>query len=76
VLQPLNDEVRLHIRSASHLWMEETRSILYFLRSESRGNDTALSMLGERFEGVIHSDVYAAYFAVHGTHDPNREANR
>jgi transposase len=82
VLRPLHEQMRLHIRGASHLWMDETphrvgasngwlwmartKTVVWFVHALSRSKDVVHSMLGTRFEGVIHSDLYGAYFTVEG----------
>ncbi len=82
VLRPLHEQMRLHIRGASHLWMDETphrvgasngwlwmartKTVVGFVHALSRSKDLVHSMLGTRFEGVIHSDLYGAYFTVEG----------
>ncbi|MFO0562352.1 MAG: transposase [Polyangiales bacterium] len=38
----------------------------WFVHALSRSKDVVHSMLGARFEGVIHSDLYGAYFIVDG----------
>ncbi|MDP3276941.1 MAG: transposase, partial [Deltaproteobacteria bacterium] len=65
VLAPLNDQVREHIRAATHVWMDETphrigrskgwiwmartRSVVWFFHSESRGKHVVQAMLGQAF---------------------------
>lgn len=82
VLRPLHEQMRLHIRGASHLWMDETphrigadngrlwmartKTVVWFVHALSRSKVIVHSMLGTRFEGAIHSDVYNAYSTVEG----------
>lgn len=82
VLRPLHEQMRQHIRGATHLWMDETphrvgthngwlwmartKTVVWFVHALSRSKDVVHSMLGARFEGVIHSDLYGAYFTVDG----------
>jgi transposase len=82
VLRPLHEQMRTHIRGATHLWMDETphrvgtangwlwmartKTVVWFVHALSRRKDVVQSMLGSRFDGVIHSDLYGAYFTVEG----------
>ena len=48
------------------LWMARTKTVVWFVHALSRSKDVVHAMLGTRFEGVIHSDLYGAYFTVEG----------
>jgi transposase len=44
-----------------YLWIFCNKRIVYFHLDKSRGSKVPKSILGEDFNGVVHSDFYAAY---------------
>ncbi len=76
VLRPLHEQMRAHLwmdetlhrvgTANGWLWMAGTKTVVCFVPALSRRKDVVHSMLGSRFDGVIHSDLYGAYFTVEG----------
>jgi transposase len=79
-LEPLDTEVAIRLQSEPQLWVDETswherceRSWLWVAAGEratsfrinrSRSGQTLMSLLGEQYRGVVHSDRASAYHAL------------
>jgi transposase len=51
-----------------YIWSVSTPTIRYYEYHHSRGSDVVKTLIGERYEGVLGSDFYAAYNVHQGLH--------
>ncbi len=51
-----------------YIWSVSTPTIRYYEYHPSRGSDVVKILIGERYEGVLGSDFYAAYNIHQGLH--------
>jgi transposase len=82
--RPLYEELRVKLQSSSVAYADETswrqdgqshfvwygghEHLAFFQITEDRSSDSAVSLLGEDFDGTLVTDAYAAYNAVHARH--------
>jgi transposase len=82
--RPLYEELRVKLQSSSVAYADETgwredghgryvwygghQHLAFFQITDNRSSDSALSLLGEDFDGALVTDAYAAYNAVHARH--------